>query len=411
MGAVYEALQIDLQRPVAVKIMLPANDRKGEAVARFQREARVTAALHHPGVVKIFDFGRDDDGRFFLVMEKLVGSVLRHALDGNPLTPVTRAIDISRQMADVLVATHQLGLVHRDLKPENIFLERNLDGSDRVVIVDFGLGYIEEREDAKRLTMEGVIAGTPVYMSPEQCAGKNVGVPTDVYALGCLMYEMVTGAPPFDGNSLQLLVKHSFEPPQRPSERRAGLAIPRALEELILATLAKGPEQRPPAREVMEALSAIQGGGGARARTAQVLEGRAARMVPTVDVPAADRPDDGAGMTYRDTRPMRLLAVVGAISEEVAMGLRANGLSPVIVRQPPVAAEALAIFAPEQGDVVLSHLIALGKPVITDGPAEDLDHVARMVGLGVADVVSRPLRVDQLVTKLERAIKKAARKR
>ena len=411
MGAVYEALQIDLQRPVAVKIMLPANDRKGEAVARFQREARVTAALHHPGVVKIFDFGRDDDGRFFLVMERLVGSVLRHALDGNPLTPVTRAIDIGRQMADVLVATHTLGLVHRDLKPENVFLERNLDGSDRVVIVDFGLGYIEEREDAKRLTMEGVIAGTPVYMSPEQCSGKNVGVATDVYALGCLMYEMVTGAPPFDGNSLQLLVKHSFEPPQRPSERRAGLAIPRALEDLILATLAKTPEQRPPAREVMEALSAIQGGGGARARTAQVLEGRAARMVPTVDVPSPDRHDDGAGMTYRDTRPMRLLAVVGAISEELAMGLRANGLSPVIVRQPPVAAEALAIFAPEQGDVVLSHLIALGKPVLTDGPAEDLDHVTRMVGLGVADVVSRPVRADQLVSKLERAIKKAARKR
>jgi hypothetical protein len=133
--------------------------------------------------------------------------------------------------------------------------------------------------------------------------------------------------------------------------------------------------------------------------------------VPTVDVPAPDRNDDGAGMTYRDTRPMRLLAVVGAISEEVALGLRANGISPVIVRQPPVAAEALAIFAPEQGDVVLSHLISLGKPVITDGPAEDLDHVSRMVALGVADVVSRPVRVDQLISKLERAIKKAARKR
>ncbi len=411
MGAVYEALQIDLQRPVAVKIMLPGDDRRGEAVARFQREARVTAALHHSGVVKIFDFGRDDDGRLFLVMERLVGTVLRNALDGRPLASITRAMSIGRQMADVLVAAHSIGLVHRDLKPENVFLERNLDGTDRVVVVDFGLGYIEEREDTKRLTKEGVIAGTPVYMSPEQCAGKNVGVASDVYALGCLLYEMVCGVPPFDGNSLQLLVKHSFEPPMPPTQRQAGLAIPQALEELILATLAKPVEARPTARDVVDRLTAIQGGGRERPRSAQALEGRAARMVATVDVPPEARPDDGAHFTYRETRPMRLIAIVGEISEEVALGLRANGFSPVIVRQPPVAHEALAIFAPEQGDVVLAHLLALGKPVLTDGASDDLDHVARMVGLGVADVVSRPVRVDQLTSKLDRAIKKAARKR
>jgi serine/threonine-protein kinase len=412
MGAVYQATQLDLNRPVAVKIMLPTDDRKGEAVARFEREARVTAALHHPGVVKIFDFGRDEAGRFFLVMERLVGSVLRRHLEGRPLSPPARAIDIARQMADVLVATHAIGLVHRDLKPENVFLEQNLDGSDRVVVVDFGLGYIEEREDARRHTKEGVIAGTPAYMSPEQCAGKNVGIPSDVYALGCMLYEMLCGEPVFDGPSLQLLVKRSFEPPRPPSQRGQGLAIPYALEELVLAMLAKPPDARPSAREIVERLSDMRTGGRERGRPAQMLEGRAARMIPTVDAPAPRL--GGDAVTYREVprEPPggRPIATVGNLSDEVGLALRANGLTPVFVKEPPVPADAIAIFAPKQGDVVLTHLLSHGKPVLTDGAADDLDLVARMVGLGVTDVVSRPVRADQLTSKLERAVKKAARK-
>src|SRR6185312_12856899 len=102
------------------------------------------------------------------------------------------------------------------LKPENVFLETNLDGSDRVVVVDFGLAYIEDRADASRMTKDGVISGTPVYMSPEQCVGQGVGIAADVYALGCMMYEMVVGVVPFEGMSFQLLVKHAYEEPVPP---------------------------------------------------------------------------------------------------------------------------------------------------------------------------------------------------
>jgi serine/threonine-protein kinase len=423
MGAVWEAVQIDLNRPVAVKLMLPGAGMNVDSIARFQREARVTAALHHPGAVKIFDFGRDDEGRLYIVMERLLGTTLRSWVrpDAAPM-PLARTVDIAMQIADVLVAAHAIGLVHRDLKPENVFLEKHHDGSDRVVVVDFGLAYIEDRSDAARMTKEGVISGTPIYMSPEQCAGKNIGVAADVYALGCMLYEMVSGLVPFEGASFQLLVKHSFEDPVPPSQRREGIYVPRALEELILDMMKKAPDARPTAAKVVERLARIGTtlGERERARGRELLEGRAARMIPTVRpvaAPPSTEHDTTEGLGLRptslpDAPPAgKVLALVGAVDADVVLGLRANGFHPVEVTEPPLPDRTVAVFASGQQDAALSHLVSFGVPVIADGASEDLEHATKMLALGVADVVSRPVRPEQLATKLDRALKKAARRR
>jgi serine/threonine-protein kinase len=425
MGAVYEAIQVDLNRPVAVKLMLPHAGMNVDSVARFQREARVTAALHHPGAVKIFDFGRDTDGRFYIVMEKLLGTVLRSfVMPDGPLLPLARSVSIAMQIADVLLAAHAIGLVHRDLKPENVFLEVNQDGTDRVVVVDFGLAYIEDRADASRMTKEGVIAGTPIYMSPEQCAGKNIGTPADVYALGCMLYEMACGFVPFEGASFQLLVKHSFEDPVPPSQRRSDVYVPRALEELIMEMLRKAPETRPTADVLVARLGkiALTLGERERGRGRELLEGRVARMIPTVR-PASGPFDPGneGGSGEMAMRPTALpeaidpsvktLAVVGALDVHTVLGLRANGIPPVEVHGPPMPANAGAIFAPGASDDLVRTLVGFGLPVLTDGDPDDLDHATRMLALGVADVISRPVRVEQLATKIQRAMKKHARRR
>jgi hypothetical protein len=266
------------------------------------------------------------------------------------------------------------------------------------------------------MTKEGVISGTPLYMSPEQCAGKNIGTAADVYALGCMLYEMATSLLPFDGASFQLLVKHSFEDPVPPSQRRPGTYVPRALEDLILDMIKKVPETRPTANEVVERLQRISTtlGERERARGRDGLDGRAARMIHTV------RPMAGAADDSRSVRPTRppgrvapgkVLAVFGVLAPDIAVALRANGLHPVETQGPHLPEGTMAVFAPGQDDAALRHLVSLGVPVITDGAAEDLDHVTTMVALGVADVVMRPVRPEQLATKLERAIKKAARKR
>jgi serine/threonine-protein kinase len=415
MGAVYEAIQLDLHRPVALKLLHGGAGQHGDAVMRFQREARVTAALHHPGAVKIFDFGRDEAGRLFLVMEKLRGTTLRSFVDPSlPLMSLGRTVDITMQIANVLVAAHAIGLVHRDLKPENVFLEKNLDGTDRVVVVDFGLAYIEDRADAARMTKEGVIAGTPAYMSPEQCQGKGVGVAADIYALGCMLYEMAVGTVPFEGASFQLLVKHAYEDPQPPGQRRKDVYVPRVLEELILEMLRKPFDQRPNAGAVVARLGklAVTLGERERSRGSELLEGRAARMIPTVR-PPDDPFEEGLRPTavpLESLPPSRAFVVLGTVDEDVLLGLRANGLAPLVQSALPLPPGATGVFAPGASEEQLRALVALGVPVLTDAASDDADRIAKMVGLGVADVVLQPVRAEALASKAHRAVKKAARR-
>lgn len=247
MGEVWRALDESLGRRVAVKCLKPMGQQRDPSFTdvlreRFRREARVAASLQHRGVTVVHDFG-EHEGVLYLVMELLEGRNLSQLLEDNeqrPL-PVPDVLDMAGQLAVALAYTHDQGIVHRDLKPANIM--RLADGS--VKICDFGIARLgHDIGFTARLTGTGIAMGTPHYMSPEQIAGGAVDHRSDLYSLGCVLYEMATGAPPFDvDDAWAVLVGHRDTPPEPPRRHRP--EIPEPFERVILDLLAKDPEDRP----------------------------------------------------------------------------------------------------------------------------------------------------------------------
>ena len=252
MGAVYLATHLDLERPVAVKIIRREFAGDADVADRFLREARTMAKLRHPNAAMIFDAGNLPDGRHFIVMEFVEGETLSQALAREGRFTFSKAVGIATQICDVLEEAHRIGIVHRDLKPSNILL-----GKRGVCVLDFGVAKVlassAESTATHASTGSGQLVGTPRYMSPEQCLGQRVGARSDLYSLGVLVYEMLAGRPPFvDPLQSALLVKQATAP--APPLPRLRQDIPRSLALAVHSLLAKRPEDRPRTAATAKAL-------------------------------------------------------------------------------------------------------------------------------------------------------------
>ncbi len=239
MGVVYLATHTALNKRFAVKVLRGEIARDEEIMRRFVREAQSSTAIGHANIVDISDFGKLEDGTAYFVMEHLDGEPLTDRIRRGAM-PTSEVLHICAQIAAALAAAHGRGIIHRDLKPDNIFLIRR-GGDDRFVkILDFGIAKVGGAN--AKLTRTGMIFGTPHYMSPEQAAGQSVDSRTDIYALGVILFEMLTGQVPFDGDTFMgILGKHMFDPPPKPSELVGDLGD---IEPVVLKALSKKPEDR-----------------------------------------------------------------------------------------------------------------------------------------------------------------------
>ncbi len=261
MGVVYKAEQAPLGRVVAIKILSlkQDEDKDPEFRRRFFLEAATVAKLTHPNTVTVFDYGQSDGGVFYIAMEYVDGRTLKKALSAEGPFEPARAINIAKQIARSLREAHRLGVIHRDLKPGNVMLV-DRDGEDYVKVLDFGLVKEVDGDAEEDLTQAGVFMGSPKYMAPEQIQGEAVDGRTDIYAIGCLLYEMLTGHVPFNReNPMQILMDHVREPvpPMEPPEGRP--AIPVELQAIVFKCLEKKKEDRFADMEAL--LGALKTGG------------------------------------------------------------------------------------------------------------------------------------------------------
>lgn len=245
MGAVYAATHVELDRPCAIKLLLSDFTSDADALERFRREARAAARLNHPNVADTYDYGVLPDGGAYIVMELVEGQTLREFMDAASAMPIAEAAEIAKQIAAGVDTAHRSGIVHRDLKPSNIILTRDHQEQLQAKVVDFGVAKLKEYSTTGGgLTSSGSLIGTPRYMSPEQCAGHTTDARSDIYSMGIILFEMLTGQPPFDAPSATAIaVKHIQQPPPSLKELRPD-ASPE-LDQFLRQVLDKDPEKRP----------------------------------------------------------------------------------------------------------------------------------------------------------------------
>jgi eukaryotic-like serine/threonine-protein kinase len=250
MGSVYSVEHVMLRKRMAMKLLRAELSRNQELVTRFQNEAIAASRIGQENIVQVTDFGRTPEGLVYFVMEELQGQSLAEAIRRDRgLTP-ERSIVIALQVCRALHAAHAVGIIHRDLKPENIVLTEREGQGEFAKVLDFGISKVSEgvnsgSGDTQRLTQLGMIVGTPEYMSPEQASGKQVDHRSDVYSLGVVLFEMLTGRLPFEGdNALQVLMKHQTDPAPPFDEVRPDRPVPAVLEVVVQRALAKRPQDR-----------------------------------------------------------------------------------------------------------------------------------------------------------------------
>lgn len=341
-GQVFAAHHPGVDRPVALKTLRPHLALSADHVARFSREAMLAARVASPHSVRVYDSGFDEaTRRLFLVMELLQGQTLRERLDAAGPLSLRVAVRVLSQIMQALKACEAVGLVHRDVKPENVHIEVRPDGELHARLMDFGIAKDLARIDP-RLTAEGAAVGTPAYMAPEQIRGHAVDTRTDLYACGCLLYELLTGRVAFWAEALAPLIsKHlEDEPPELPARLESGEVVPARIRDLYRQMLAKSPGERPrSAAAVLAALTAWESG----AETPAEVAAQAPRDLPTPPVIAARATRDLGRAIDRATQRARggrgVVRMAGAaclmgLTSFIGFGAPPDRLEPLVCAEP-----------------------------------------------------------------------------
>ena len=253
MGRVYKAIQRPLERTVAVKLLADISDGMEEFQKRFFLEASLCARLSHPNIIRIFDYGCHET-TYYIAMEYLEGCTVKDLLQQNGPLPPRRAVSILKQVCAALIEAHEAGLVHRDLKPSNLFATPNPMGGDFVKILDFGV--VKQMTVDMEFTHAGSTLGSPLFMSPEQIQDKDLDGRSDLYSLGVVLFQLLTGAVPFNASEpLQVVMKHLTNPPPTLAEANSNIRQPAVLEAIVAKALRKVPDQRyDSAKQMLQAL-------------------------------------------------------------------------------------------------------------------------------------------------------------
>jgi len=341
MGAVYQAEHALIEKRVALKILFQDLTRRPDLVARFLQEAKSASRIGQENVIDISDFGQSADGLVYIAMEFLDGRDLGKTLRAEKQLSWTRTRPILMQIAKALRAAHSHGIIHRDMKPENVYLVDREGRADFVKVLDFGIAKVVSADDndGPRLTQTGMIFGTPEYMSPEQAQGHPPDHRVDVYAVGCIMYHMLTGAVPFTADSFMgILTKHLLEPVVPPRKRRPDLDIPADVEAVCLRAMEKDRDKRWPDMDAF--YQALGAAGGVpfepsnvfmppqaslkypRLTEANAKAARESKTAISVSAPVG---------TFDDERPQRAEAPARHLSAGAKLGLGLAGAVAVVL--------------------------------------------------------------------------------